>query len=303
MARERVISQAPLETDSGGKSAATIRLHTDGQDGTYRATITRDGNTIAYEQRIHGQWEIWIKTLTTGDRHLLIRVNALEQTNATISPDGSQVAFTASDSDVGDGYFVSTAGGTPQQVCDRCTLFGFLGDNRRVLAQADGFHALRIYNRDRTHQDLITSSEGALSRPHLSPDERWLAFRLAVDVSNRTFLAPFTPGHPAPRSSWAQIEEPTTTGRPAGWALDSSILYLLLDTDGFRRLWGQRVDTRNGRPAGTPFPVRHFHGSQAMNVGGVSSAYVNAISTGGFIFEEMNIRGDLWKLTPAQMPR
>ena len=35
---------------------------------------------------------------------------------------------------------------------------------------------------------------------------------------------------------WIPVDEPTTTGRPAGWSLDGSVLYLLLDADGFRCL-------------------------------------------------------------------
>jgi len=114
---------------------------------------------------------------------------------------------------------------------------------------------------------------------------------------NRIFVVPFIPGHPPPDNLWIPIDEPTTTGRPAGWSLDGSVLYLLLDADGFRCLWGQRVDQTSGRPLGGPSPARHFHGSRVATAGGVSSTFGNAVSAVGFIYEAMDTRSDIWKLT------
>ena len=37
--------------------------------------------------------------------------------------------------------------------------------------------------------------------------------------------------------------------------------------------------------------------------GGVSSTLGNAISSAGFIYEMMDVRGDLWKLTPPAKSR
>jgi hypothetical protein len=210
------------------------------------------------------------------------------------------VAYTVGDAPgKGRGFVLNTAGGTPVKICDQCTLYGFAADNRHVLAQADDLHALRLYDLNGAHQDLVTSSEGILNRPHASPNDKWLAFRQNVDVTNRTFVAPLTPGQPPPAQRWVPIDEPTTTGRPAGWSLDSSILYLLLDADGFRCLWGQRVNPQSGDLVGKPYPVRHFHGSQTATAGGVSSTFGNAVSMAGFIYESNDTRSDIWKLSGA----
>jgi hypothetical protein len=94
-----------------------------------------------------------------------------------------------------------------------------------------------------------------------------------------------------PRDGWQQIDEPTITGRPAGWSPDSSVLYLLLDTDGFRCLWGQRVD-RAGRLVGKPFAVRHLHEQNPA----FGTTLGNAISPEGFLFEGTLLTGNLWRL-------
>ena len=96
---------------------------------------------------------------------------------------------------------------------------------------------------------------------------------------------------------------PTIDGRPAGWSLDSSVVYLLLETDGFRCLWGQRVDGKTGRPVGVPYAVRHFHGAQVSTSGGVSTTFGNAISSAGFVYETVDTKADLWKLSSATESR
>jgi hypothetical protein len=146
-------------------------------------------------------------------------------------------------------------------------------------------------------QDLVTVSDGRLDRPHVSADDRWLAFRYQADSMSKSFVVPLTPGQPVPHDRWQKIDEPTSTGRPAAWSLDSPTLYLLLDTDGFRCLWGQRVDPASGHVIGVPFPAKHFHGDQVASAGGVSTSYGNAISTAGLLYETVDQRADIWRLT------
>jgi hypothetical protein len=86
-----------------------------------------------------------------------------------------------------------------------------------------------------------------------------------------------------------QIDEPTTTGRPAGWSLDSRVLYLLLDADGHRCLWAQKVSA-DGRVDGKPFAARHFHGRASA---GISTSLGNAISPEGFLYETFATKGNL----------
>ncbi len=127
--------------------------------------------------------------------------------------------------------------------------------------------------------------------PTFSPDGRWLAFRRQTGDGGKTYLTRSTGGS---LDSAALIDEPTTTGRPAGWSPDSRVLYLLLDTDGFRCLWAQRVDPATGRPVGTPSVARHLH-----DLVGVSTSFGNAITEQGFLYEAANVRSNLWRLTPA----
>jgi serine/threonine protein kinase len=299
LTRDRVIERIALGDNQPKK---VERLYTDGQTGTWRASTTRDGSLIAFERNIQTQWEIWLKNLRTGQQVMLLSVEAPSQTNATISDDGSRVAYTIADDRAGDagrGFVVETSGGLPKNVCTSCTLHGFLSDNRRVLGEVADHRTIRLYDTvNGSYQTLLASAEGVLDRPHASPDDRWIAFR----ESGKSFVTRLAPGRPPAEETWARVDEPTTTGRPMGWSLNSDLVYLLLDTDGFRCVYAQRIDTASGALQGTPYAVLHFHGNQTV-AAGVSTSYGNAVSAAGFVYEAINVRSDIWKLTPPASRR
>jgi hypothetical protein len=142
---------------------------------------------------------------------------------------------------------------------------------------------------------LVQSTDGRLDRPHASPDDRWLAFRETVGVEGRSFVVPLAPVRPAPRQAWQELER-TTTGRPVGWSPDSRIVYTWSDTDGFRCLWGHRVDQSSGRLIGAPSAVRHFH---RQIDAGPSTSLGNPITADGLLYEGIYSTADLWRLAPV----
>src|SRR4029079_15723306 len=111
----------------------------------------------------------------------------------------------------------------------------------------------------------------------------------------RTYVAPLGPAGPVSQKVWSGIDEHTPNGRPCGWSPDSSVFALLLDADGFRDLWAQKIDTAS-RPVGKPYVVRHMHGAYD-----VSPTYGNAISAQGFVYEAARLTGNVWRLA-AQPP-
>ena len=298
---QRVIERAQIADTTNTVPPAT--LYADSDRVTMRASETADGARIVYELSFPKYREVWLKDLRSQQQQMLVRVDDAAQVNAVISPDGKHVVYTVGPtSDTGNGQLIETSGGVARQLCEGCGLRGFLSDNRRVLAVWDDRHAIgTIDTVTRDKVELLRDQEGTLDRPHASPDNRWLAFRSIKGDIQKSFLVPLNPGHPAARSAWQMIQEPTTTGRPTGWSLDRDVLYLLLDADGFRCLWGQRVDPSTGRLAGLPFAVRHFHGSVNNTGQAMSTSFGNPITTDGFMYEDVNIIGNLWRLqVPAE---
>jgi hypothetical protein len=295
---ERVIERAPLTT--ADTPAPVVRLYADARPGTGRASEARDGQTIVFDRASASGWEIWRKDLRTGDQQIVLSVSSKSGTNPTVSPDGTRIGYTVSNDQPfsgpvsGTGYAVDVAGGVPKKVCDDCGMYAFLSDSRRVVTTFD--NAIRIIDVvGGAIADLARDMDARIDRPSVSPDDRWMAYRRTTGTTAKVFVVPVSGGTRA--SSAAQVDEPTTTGRPAGWSPDSKLLYLLLDTDGARCLWAQPVDPASGRLVGKPYVVRHFH--ELSVAGGFSTSLGNAVTSQGFLYEANSIRSNLWRLTRA----
>jgi hypothetical protein len=73
-------------------------------------------------------------------------------------------------------------------------------------------------------------------------------------------------------------------------------LYLLLERDGFRDLYAQRVDTTRGTPLGEPFLVQHLHEPRRR---WGSTPFGTAIVSHAFVFSQIESTGSIWRLDPA----
>jgi Tol biopolymer transport system component len=290
----RVVERAPLNNDD-----PAVVLYTDSQTGPSRPSQTPDGSKLIYEREVPDFTEIWMKTGRDPDR-MIARVAALParaQLDETISPDGTRIGYTVGENaDKSVGFVIDVAGGVPARLCEDCVLFGFLSDSRRIISIENRSSRVRLIDTvTGDAKDILKANDRGFARTHASPNDKWLAFQRGGKV----WVAPIKPDDPPPEASWIAIDDPATTGRPAGWSLDSKVLYLLLDTDGFRCLWGQRVDEA-GRLAGKPYAVRHFHHT---NVQEFSTSYGNAITADGFLYGGGRLKANLWRLRlPKQAP-
>ena len=293
---ERVIETAPLSA-TGAEPSPPTRNYADGERIARRASGSADGRTILFERESAKSKEIWTKHVPTGVLTLIMTLETRSPLNPVIATDGRRFAYTVDDDanpDKSRAYVANVAGGLPKQICDGCAAWGLVAGGERALVVAEQSRAIQSIDlaTGRT-TTLIRVTEGRVDRPAMSPNERWLAFRHTAGTTAKTFLLPAAGGD---LRSAAQIEEPTTTGRPCGWSPDSRLLMLFLDTDGSRCLWGQPVDAVTGRPAGTPVVVRHLH---ELGLGGASTSFGNAITADGLLFETLARQASLWLLTPG----
>jgi serine/threonine protein kinase/Tol biopolymer transport system component len=295
---ERVIERASLTNTS----EPPARMYADTGSNTWRASETSDGSLIVFERTVGTAREIWTKNTHSGRQELVARVPTLDPLNATVSRDGARIAYTQGSAvtggATGTGFVVETSGGVPRKICDACGLHGFLGDNQRVLVELNDGHAIRVIDvRTGVARDLVVASvDERVDRPHVSPDQRWLAFRSQRNAVGKSFVVRLTSDQPISMKGLEPIDEPTTSGRPAGWSLDSHSVYLLLDTDGFRCLWAQRIDPATGTLTGKPFAVRHFHSTNGMSTG-----FGNTFTADGFLYEAAEESANLWRLARARV--
>jgi Tol biopolymer transport system component len=290
----RVVERIGLDT-----SARPQTLYSDLGNPAGRPSENADGSIIVFERALLRSHEIWLRKPASGEQRMVLRVDAPSGLNSVISPDGRRIAYTvgANDNDQGLGFVVDATGGVPTKICEGCGLHGFLSDNRRILAVDDNNLSVQVVDViTGASQDLVRLSQGEIDRPHVSPDDQWLAFRQVEATVARTYVVPLTPGNPPAPSTWQRVEVSTTTGRPTGWAPDSRTLYLLLDTDGFRCVWGQRIDQSSGRLIGPVFAVRHLHDLNGL----VSTSMGNPFTKDGFLYGSNRMTGNIWRVVPGK---
>ena len=291
---QRVIGRVPL-----GQATDTeppLRLYADNRRNTGRASETADGSMIVFEQGFPKYQEIWMKNLRTQKQQMVTRVDDPSPVYPVVSQDGARIVYTQGADDDGNGFVIETSGGVPRRICQDCGLHGFLSDNRRVLAIWNKSHVIGIIDvMNGEKVALIRDQEGQIDRPHASPNDRWIAFRKVVGTGAKTYVTALGPAESSSQAAWQEVREPTSTGRPTAWSLNSEVVYLLLDTDGFRCLWGQGIDRATGYRTGSPFPARHLHRS-VPGTGGVGTSYGNSITADGFLYEDMELTGNLWRL-------
>jgi serine/threonine protein kinase/Tol biopolymer transport system component len=289
----------PLDPNAG-KVTGHVMAHTfEAGEGPGRSSLDDGGRLLAYP-RGRGT-ELWVKDLSTAsERHVL---TAPAIANPIISHDGSTVAYGEGGGRLdglpgtrgSGGYVVSVSGGTPRKVCDSCVVWGWFADNRRVLTfewdeGASVGRARAIDTATLTTYDLI-ETRTPIGRLDLSPDERWLVFG-----EGGTFrLAPVRSGLPASQREWVTVFErtPGSAERPCGWSPDGRLLYLLLERDGFRDLYAQRIEGATGTPAGAPFEVAHFHDPRRR---WGSTSFGSAIVRNAFVFTQVETTGSIWLL-------
>ena len=89
--------------------------------------------------------------------------------------------------------------------------------------------------------------------------------------------------------------------RERGWSPDSRLLYLLLERDGFRDLYAQRIDPERGMPVANPSVVQHLHD---LRLRWGFTSHGTAIVTGAFVFSQVESTGGIWMLdTTSGQPR
>jgi hypothetical protein len=141
-----------------------------------------------------------------------------------------------------------------------------------------------------TAASLIETNASA-GRLDLSPTERWLVF----GAPGGYWMARVQPGSPPPEHEWVRVFEraPGSAERPCGWSPDGRLLYLLLERDGFRDLYAQRLDTATGARIGEPFLVQHFHDPRRS---WGSTTLGSAIVNNAFVFTQVKTSGSIWLL-------
>jgi eukaryotic-like serine/threonine-protein kinase len=262
-----------------------------------RPSAAADGQTVAYHSRTPRQ-AVLIKNLRTG----AVTDLGVAGSNfgPAISADGSLVAY-----EEDDGVnVISTHGGSPRTLCRSCGIGDWSDDGRSLLVTPGNQRAVgalaSIDVESGSSRNLVESPDRPLNRPFLSPDGRWLAFRLNPTGATEAIVIATVSDRPAASSQWTKVVPDEADVRPCGWSPDGTLLYFVSSRDGTRCLYAVRIDRKTGGPQGDPIAVRHFHGARNVwaGVSGVlSTGPGNAVRGGVFMYDVGQYTANVWTMT------
>jgi Tol biopolymer transport system component/DNA-binding winged helix-turn-helix (wHTH) protein len=269
-----------------------LRPLTEDRALNYRPSIAGDGSTMAYISNRTGNLDVWLKNLVSGDEVAVTRA-AKPVLFAAISRDASQLAYTD-----GERVYVGyRSGGAPRLLCEKCGRpDDWSPDGKLILSPSLATKSIDVLDlitgRFTTiiiHPSLITTA------PRVSPDGKWLTFHTSDRFKSRqVFIVPYL-GQPTPPSSWIAVTDGTALDREAAWAADGNLIYFLSDRDGFRCVWGRRLDRKTKQPEGSVFPVLHLHNTRLSLLHVPNTGDVGLWSLGEkVIFAMGELTGNLW---------
>ncbi len=297
----------PSDTDRG-KVTGELQPLTDGIAYQGYPSISADGQTLAYISARSGSGSVWIKDLASG-RESQLTHDPIREYQPKISPDGSRVAFWRWDGKKSSSQIVALAGGLPKQIRESCgPPTHFSPDGTKILLESFTCAPNGLILADLTtgkQQHIIVANKPTndiVYAGRFSPDQRWVVFHRTMRESTlrKVFVAPIRDfATPIPESAWIPVSD---EGRhvEAAWAPGGNLIYYLSDRDGFRCIWGQRLNPVTKAAAGETFALRHFHSATRSILGvtgSVGGIGITALKD-RIILALGDRRGNIWALNP-----
>jgi eukaryotic-like serine/threonine-protein kinase len=136
--------------------------------------------------------------------------------------------------------------------------------------------------------------------PDISLNGKWLAFLVRpTEASGKIVIARLNGARQIPETDWIPVSENGSEDKPR-WSADGRIVYFTSERDGFRCIWGQRVDPATGRSAGAQFAAHHSHRTR-RSLKDMNLATLGIAVTGKEIFfSQIESTGNVWMMKPVQ---
>jgi Tol biopolymer transport system component/tRNA A-37 threonylcarbamoyl transferase component Bud32 len=288
-----------LPLNAAGFAAGEPEQVTRGAADNAQVSLSADGRMLAFISYRAGNYDIWSKDLPAGTEKPLLETRENEY-YPTLSPDGSNIAWYVDRNRKRFTFTMSTAGGTPRQVCDDCgTISGWSADNTRLLY---------IYGLDRPRRSiglldvaggrktqLLEHPDYSLYQPVFSPDDRWIAFYARLSPSlTRMYVAPYKEGAAPGRESWIAVTGGTSYDFKPRWSHDGNRLYFFSERDRFRCIWMQALDPKTRQPLGPARAICHFHNDKRPLMNVAVNALGLAVGPDKIMFNLMETTGNIW---------
>lgn len=287
--------RAPLDPRTGLAAGPLERLTDDAASDRLRG-VSADGRTMMFiSSRTHTD-EVWVRDLPSGREWQVTHGGA---DDATLSPDGSRIAFSTGKGVAHALEIVSAQGGPPEPLCADCsTPADWSPDGTRLLVGTERPSRLTVYDLVSGEQTALTAHpRWNLDRARFSPDGRWVVFHTTNSPNVRqTYATRATPGTSTVPQEWVPIVQ--DHGCHPSWSQDGALVYHFSFRDGYFCPWVQRVDPVTKRPIGPPRAVLHLHDPRLRAASG--AAATNTVAGGYLYMTVTETTGNIWMLEPRE---
>lgn len=253
--------------------ANTGRVHgewqqiTTGSRPKLRPNLSRDGTRAVFNDGT----AIAVMELGTG-RETIIAESGV---HASLTADGSKVAYAKIRAAAMDLYIDPLNGDVPEKVCNVCGMpsGGWSTDQQKVLYDAEAPQVVSLFDVKTRHKTELLRQKGrAFTQAGFSPDDRWIVFLAGAGPGRQqVFVIPYRGNMPVPKEKqWIAITDGLALDSQPRWSPDGNLIYFVSNKDGFRCIWARRVDPNTKRPTGEPFAIAHLH-SARWSIGNIPS--------------------------------
>ena len=172
-AAHETVFALPLNPNAAKATGPIESLATGWSDAVHRGSVSQDGRVLVYPRHRPTASEVWVKDLVTRTEHHLA-TTVFTQLNPTISPSGSQVAFTVVENELLSVHTVLSAGGVVRKMCDDCVVQGWVGEHQLLLLFPSDHPRVRLLDIDTTKMHAVFDADETVNRAVATPDGRWV---------------------------------------------------------------------------------------------------------------------------------
>jgi Tol biopolymer transport system component len=298
----------PLDPQTGAARGDRQRL-TDGAAWQLSPSVAADGIISYLVRRSDTDW--YLQTLHKApDTYQTLLSSQGGLMNAQIAGDGSRIYYSDRASQL---FVVPAKGGISEKLCDRCgTVTGVSPDGSLALYEPFENEDLLAFDpakRQTMKLALRQNPEDLISGAQFSADGKWVAFHVRHRSAPRpdttmdttqVWIAPVGMGQPVPLDQWILVSSGTGEDFNPCWSPDGRFVYFLSERDGFRCIWGRRLDPVSKKPMGEVFAVQHFHSARSSLRLTGTRGYLTGLSVGGgkLVFSLGEMTGNVWLEDP-----
>jgi Tol biopolymer transport system component len=289
------IWSVPIRANEGKLAGQWKKLTTDPAADIY-PSLSSDGQRLVFQSNRRGIQNTWMMNLNT-------RIETPVSTDRKgllwprISPDGSKVSYAEEIAGKYDRFSMAITGGDPEPLCQGCgPAMDWSRDGKRALIEDTSLKTIALVKPGFIPKTQLLQRDGStLLEPRFSPDERWIAFAARTEPSNsRIYLAQLRGESAAGPGEWVALTKDNAWEAAPQWSPDGKLVYFISNRDGQRCVWARRFE--EGRAAGEPFAVHHFHDARRSPANTELKATDLFVGRDQMVIGVGEVSGSLWMI-------